>query len=207
MNTDKPNAHFKLERAPPAKKVKTESIDKNLDQISDHIQSLTSTMNSDLTEKYVRSTDIRQDGIKTTEEEKAYKIKTIQNASETQTKDVSIKCSCEDPSNSHIQEDGPNLIEIKPKNSSRENINTEGNTLNITANKEEINESPSNRGTGHATYTSRELGEQYFDEDCTECKRTWKEPFLSELVMYLHAYSYKVSATIYIFKYTRADAK
>ena len=204
MNTDKPNAHFKLERAPPAKKVKTESIEENLDQVSDHIQSLTSTINSDSAEKYMRSTNIQQDGNKTTEEEKADKISTMQNASETQTKDFSIKCSGEDLFNSDILEDAPNRIEIKPKNNSSKDLNTEGNTLNVT-NNEQINESPSNRGTGHTTYTSRELGEQYFDEDCTECKRTWKEPFLSELVMYLHAYSYKVSALSYIHKYVRAD--
>lgn len=40
-------------------------------------------------------------------------------------------------------------------------------------------------------YMSRDLGEEYYDEDCTECKKKWKEPFQSELVMYLHAYLYK----------------
>lgn len=42
------------------------------------------------------------------------------------------------------------------------------------------------------TYTSLDLGKEYFDSSCTECKRSWKEPSKGELVMYLHALKYKV---------------
>ena len=42
------------------------------------------------------------------------------------------------------------------------------------------------------SYTSMDIGKEYYDESCTECKRTWKEPFQSELIMYLHALNYKV---------------
>ncbi|XP_066934880.1 pseudouridylate synthase RPUSD2-like [Clytia hemisphaerica] len=41
------------------------------------------------------------------------------------------------------------------------------------------------------SYTSLDIGEQYHDPTCTECKRAWKLPKQSELVMYLHAHSYK----------------
>lgn len=42
------------------------------------------------------------------------------------------------------------------------------------------------------SYTSLDIGEQYHDPTCTECKRAWKVPKKSELVMYLHAHAYKV---------------
>jgi len=41
------------------------------------------------------------------------------------------------------------------------------------------------------SYTSLDIGEQYHDPTCTDCKRAWKVPKQSELVMYLHAHSYK----------------
>lgn len=164
LNTDKPNSHFKLERAPPEKKVKTDPMEKNREQDADCSENLNSTIEDDI-----------------------------------------IECSSKDQQKSDIQSDMGSLVKIKPEINSSKDLNMEGNILNVTNNKEKINESPSNRERGHATYTSRELGEQYFDEDCTECKRTWKEPFLSELVMYLHAYSYKVSATSSINKYAKAD--
>ena len=42
------------------------------------------------------------------------------------------------------------------------------------------------------SYTSLDIGEKYHDPTCTECKRAWKVPKKSELVMYLHAHAYKV---------------
>jgi len=40
-------------------------------------------------------------------------------------------------------------------------------------------------------YTSRDIGEEYHDDNCTYCQRVWVEPLESELVMYLHALSYE----------------
>ena len=42
------------------------------------------------------------------------------------------------------------------------------------------------------SYTSMDIGAEYHDPTCTECRRAWKVPKKSELVMYLHAHAYKV---------------
>ena len=42
-------------------------------------------------------------------------------------------------------------------------------------------------------YTSSDLGMEYFDADCTDCKRKWKEPSKDELSIFLHAVKYKVN--------------
>jgi len=44
---------------------------------------------------------------------------------------------------------------------------------------------------GKHTYTSADIGEEYVDADCSDCKRTWKQPLPSELQIYLHALCYK----------------
>jgi len=41
------------------------------------------------------------------------------------------------------------------------------------------------------SYTSQDIGEEYVDNECSDCKRIWKEPLLSEMVMYLHSWLYK----------------
>jgi len=46
--------------------------------------------------------------------------------------------------------------------------------------------------TEEGSYTSLDIGEEYHDPTCTECKRAWKIPKKSELIMYLHAHAYKV---------------
>uniref|UniRef100_T2MAD7 Pseudouridine synthase n=1 Tax=Hydra vulgaris TaxID=6087 RepID=T2MAD7_HYDVU len=40
-------------------------------------------------------------------------------------------------------------------------------------------------------YTSSDLGMEYFDAECTDCKRKWKEPSKDELSIFLHAVTYK----------------
>lgn len=55
--------------------------------------------------------------------------------------------------------------------------------------------------TDRVTYTSKDLGDAYYDSDCTECKRRWMEPLPHELVMYLHARKYKVCVCINTKKY------
>lgn len=54
----------------------------------------------------------------------------------------------------------------------------------------------------YVTYTSLDLGEEYYDSSCTECKRSWKAPLKQELVMYLHALTYKVYNCV---NYARVD--
>lgn len=41
------------------------------------------------------------------------------------------------------------------------------------------------------SYTSSDIGEEYVDSDCSDCKRIWKQPLISDMVMYLHSWHYK----------------
>lgn len=84
-------------------------------------------------------------------------------------------------------------IDITPTTNSEsiEQLNTDDS---CSAKVDENSESPKsdeNGDGGRLSYTSLDIGEQYVDSDCSDCKRTWKQPLLSEMVMYLHSLHYK----------------
>lgn len=69
--------------------------------------------------------------------------------------------------------------------------NTEAN-VNSSPPKESLNSEGNNESVAEAYYyTSRDIGEQYHDDTCTQCRKVWIEPTKLELVMYLHAMNYK----------------
>jgi len=60
----------------------------------------------------------------------------------------------------------------------------EGNVVSDAKRRKVEDDSP-------VVYTTSDIGDEYVDKDCNDCKKTWKQPFPSELLMYYHALSYK----------------
>ena len=102
------------------------------------------------------------------------------------------------------EQDAPPQIESEDSTKeSKENTSTEKSKYNSATEEKAETYAAENREENSAregeaeeeeeeSYTSLDIGEEYHDPTCTECKRAWKVPKQNELVMYLHAHSYKV---------------
>jgi len=85
---------------------------------------------------------------------------------------------------------------ITPVSVNNESVNEKiVNTKSPTTVDSAVTENPITKDSAvnkdRVTYTSKDLGDAYYDADCTECKRRWMEPLPHELIMYLHARKYK----------------